>query len=61
MIMKTEKKFTWCVRYYNIKSCRAEYRVYFDWTESEIDEFISDFLASHKGYFVRAFKQHKVF
>lgn len=59
--MKTEKKFIWCVRYYNIRLRKSEYRVYFDWTAREIDEFISDFLTSHKGYFVRVFRQYKIF
>lgn len=59
MIMKTERKFTWCVRYYNVKSGSVEYRMYFDWTASEINEFVADFVASHEGYLVRIFKNYK--
>lgn len=61
MIMKTGKKITWCVRYYNVKTGDVEYRMYFDWTTREIDALVADFVASHKDYLVRLFKQSKVF
>lgn len=59
--MKTERKFTWCVRYYNVESGSIEYRMYYDWTIREINEFVTDFVASHKGYIVRILKSYKKF
>lgn len=59
--MKTERKFTWCVRYYDVKSGNVEYRVYFNWTTREINEFVADFVASHENYVVRVFKSYKSF
>lgn len=61
MVMKTERKFTWCVRYYDVKSGNVEYRVYFNWTTREINEFVADFVASHENYVVRVFKSYKSF
>ena len=61
MIMKTEKKFTWCVRFYNVKTGEIDYLMYFDWSARAINEFITDFVASNKDYVVRAFKQYKKF
>ena len=61
MIMKTERKFTWCVRFYNVKTGVIDYSMYFDWSARAINEFITDFVASNKDYVVRAFKQYKKF
>lgn len=33
----------------------------FDWTTREINEFVVDFVASHKYYIVRIFKNFKTF
>lgn len=61
MIMKTEKKFTWCVRFYNVKTGTVNYLMYHDWSTRAINEFITDFVESNKGYIVRAFKEYKKF
>nr|DAO49925.1 MAG TPA: hypothetical protein [Microviridae sp.] len=61
MIMKTERKFTWCVRYGNVKTGNVEYRMYYNWTTREINAFVADFVASHKDYIVRVFKGYKSF
>lgn len=61
MIMKTERKFTWCVRFYNVKTGAIDYLMYFDWSARAINEFITDFVDSNKDYVVRAFKQYKKF
>lgn len=61
MIMKTEKKFTWCVRFYNVKSGVVDYIVYHAWSTRAINEFITDFVESNKDYIVRAFKEYKKF
>lgn len=61
MIMKAERKFTWCVRFYNVKTGVIDYLMYFDWSARAINEFITDFVESNKDYVVRAFKQYKKF
>lgn len=62
MVMeKKERKFTWCVRYYNVMTGHAEYRLYYDWTTREIKHFVDDFLESHGDYIVRVFKNYKKF
>ena len=57
--MKTERKFTWCVRYYNVKTGNIDYRMYSNWTTREINEFFADFVSSHKDYIVRIFKNYR--
>lgn len=59
--MKKEKKFTWCVRYYNLRASNVEYRMFFDWTTREIHEYVANFVESHKGYIVRVFKEYETF
>lgn len=59
--MKTERKFTWCVRYHNVNSGNIEYHTYFGWTTREINEFVADFVASHKSYIIRVFKTYRKF
>lgn len=59
--MKTERKFTWCVRYYNVKTGDVGYYTYSNWTTREISDFIADFVASHKDYIIRVFKSYKKF
>lgn len=61
MIMKTERKFSWCVRYYDVKSGTVSYRVFVGLSVREINEEITDFLISNKDYVVRIFKNYKVF
>lgn len=61
MIMKTERKFTWCVRYYDVMSGTVSYREFIGLTVREINEEITDFLNSNKDYVVRIFKNYKVF
>lgn len=61
MVMKTERKFTWCVTYYNVKTGNIDYRVYFNWTIREINEFVADFVSSHDDYIVRIFKNYRTF
>lgn len=61
MIMKTERKFTWCVRYYDVMSGTVSYREFIGLTVREINEEITDFLNSNKDYVVRIFKNYKAF
>lgn len=61
MIMKTERKFTWCVRFYNVKTGVIDYLMYYSLTSRAINDLITNFVASNEGYVVRAFKQYKIF
>lgn len=61
MIMKTEKKFIWCIRYFNLDTCKVGYRTYFNWTTSEISDKVADFVESHKNCIVCLFKHYKAF
>ena len=59
--MKTERKFTWCVRYYDVMSGTVSYREFIGLTVREINEEVTDFLNSNKDYVVRIFKNYKAF
>lgn len=59
--MKKERKFTWCVRFYNVMSGSVDYRVYVDLTVREINKEVLDFIDSNDNYIVRIFKNYKVF
>lgn len=59
--MKTERKFTWCVRYYDVMTGTVDYRVYTGLSVREIDETVWDFIDSHSNYVVRVFKNYKSF
>lgn len=59
--MKKERKFTWCVRYYDIMSSSVSYRVYVGLTVREVNKEILDFIDSNENYVVRLFKNYKVF
>lgn len=59
--MRIERKFTWCVRIYDVMSGSVEYRVYTDWTTSEIKHFIGNYAKSRKDCIVRLFKNYKKF
>lgn len=59
--MKTERKFTWCVRYFDIKASSASYRVFVGLSAREINEEVADFIKFNKDYIVRIFKSYKVF
>ena len=59
--MKKERRFTWCVRYYNVMSGDVEYRVFVGLTTREINEEVLDFIELNENYVVRIFKNYKVF
>lgn len=61
MIMKTERKFTWCVRYYDVMSGTVSYREFIGLTVREINEEVKDFIDSNDNYIVRIFKNYKYF
>lgn len=59
--MKTERKFIWCVRYYNVMTGAVDYRMYTALSTREINETVVDFIESHSDYVVRVFKLYKTF
>ena len=59
--MKKERKFTWCVRFYDAMSDDVIYRVYVDLTVREINKEVLNFIDSNDNYVVRIFKNYKVF
>lgn len=59
--MKKERKFTWCVRYYDVMSGSVSFRVFVGRTVREINEEIKDFIASNDNYVVKLFKNYKTF
>lgn len=59
--MKKERRFTWCVRFYNVMSGSVDYRVYVDLTVREINKEVLNFIDSNGDYVVRIFKNYKVF
>lgn len=59
--MKSERKFTWCVRYYDVMSGTVSYRVFVDLTVREINEEVKDFIGSNDNYVVKIFKNYKTF
>jgi hypothetical protein len=58
--MKNERKFTWCVRFYNVMSGTVDYRIFADLTVREINERVKDFIDFNNDYVVRIFKQYKM-
>lgn len=59
--MKTERKFTWLVRYYDVMSGTVSYREFIGLTAREINEEVKDFITSNDNYIVRIFKNYKHF
>jgi hypothetical protein len=59
--MRKERKFTWCVRFYDFMSGTVRYRVYVGLTVREINKEVLDFIDSNDNYVVRIFKSYKAF
>lgn len=59
--MNKTRRFTWCVRYYNVMTGEVTYSVYVDLTLRQINQEVLDFLESNNDYVVRVFKNYKVF
>lgn len=59
IIMKKERKFTWCVRIYNVMSGTVDYRIFANFTVREINERVKDFIDFNNDCVVRIFKQYK--
>lgn len=59
--MELERKFIWCVRYYDAKAGFVSYRVFVDYSAREIKEEVVEFLRSHKDYVVKVFRDYEAF
>lgn len=58
---KKEKTFTWCIRYYNVKTGNIKYITRFGWTAREIEEHVVEFIQNHEDYSITVFKNYKSF
>lgn len=61
IIMKKERKYTWCIRYYDVMSGIISYRVFVDLTVREINRETKDFINFNDNYIVKIFKLYKRF
>ena len=59
--MKSEKKFTWCIRYYHVMSGTVSYRDFIGYTTREIREEVKAFIDSNDNYIVKVFKNYPIF
>ena len=59
--MKKERKYTWCIRYYDVMSGIISYRVFVDLTVREINRETKDFINFNDNYIVKIFKLYKRF
>ena len=59
MVMKTKRRFTWVIRYYNVMEGVTTYRTYADITVDEANWLADTFLKSHKDYELSIFKLYK--
>ena len=59
MVMKTKRKFTWVIRYFNTTEGVLTYRTYVDITVDEVNWLADTFLKSHKDYKLSIFKLNK--
>lgn len=61
VVMEKERKFDWCVRYYDPMADEFMYSTYYDLTASEIEKIVASYVASRADFIVRVFKEYKVF
>lgn len=59
MVMKTKRRSSWIIRYYNVMEGVITYRTYVDITVDEVNWLADTFLKNHKGYKLSIFKLHK--
>ena len=57
--MKAEKKFTWLVKFYDVKSGDIDYRLYRDITVSDVNWLVDTFLEGNNDYVVDIFKHYR--
>ena len=57
--MKAKKKFTWFVKFYNVKTGDIDYRLYRDVTVDDVNWFVDAFLEGNSDYVVDIFKHYR--
>lgn len=57
--MKSKKKFTWFVKFYNVKTGDIDYRLYRDVTVDDVNWFVDTFLEGSSDYVVDIFKHYR--
>lgn len=59
MVMKAKKKFTWIVKFYNVKSGDIDFRLYRDVTIDEVNWYVDTFSEGNSDYVVDIFKYYR--
>lgn len=59
MVMKVKKKFTWIVKFYNVKSGDIDFRLYRDATIDDINWYVDTFTENNSDYVVDIFKYYR--
>ena len=57
--MKAKKKFTWLVKFYDVKSGDIDYRLYRDVTVDDVNWLVDTFLEGSSDYVVDIFKHYR--
>lgn len=57
--MKAKKKFTWIVKFYNVKSGDIDFRLYRDMTFDDVNWCVDTFTEGNSGYVVDIFKYYR--
>lgn len=57
--MKAKKKFTWCVRFYNVKTGDLDYLLYRNATVDDVNWFVDTSLEGNSDYVVDIFKYYR--
>ena len=57
--MKAKKKFTWLVKFYDVKSGDIDFRLYRDVTVDDVNWLVDTFLEGSSDYVVDIFKFYR--
>lgn len=57
--MKAKKKFTWIVKFYNVKSGNIDFRLYRDMTFDDVNWCVDTFTEGNSDYVVDIFKYYR--
>lgn len=57
--MKAKKKFTWIVKFYNVKSGDIDFRLYRDMTSDDVNWCVDTFTEGNSDYVVDIFKYYR--
>lgn len=57
--MKAKKKFTWLVKFYDVKSGDIDFRLYRNVTVDDVNWLVDTFLEGNSDYVVDIFKYYR--